>query len=175
MKKINILIISLMFLAGIVLLPQLPKVIPMHWNIMGEVDNYMPKNIAVWILPVLTAVMFAAFQIVPSFDPKKGKYRLFKKEWEIIQTVMIGFFAYLQFIIFYLSLNPEVPMMPFMFIGIGSLFILFGNYLSKIRQNYFLGIKVPWTLASEDNWNRTHRFASWCFVIAGIVTLIEAC
>jgi len=175
MKKINILIISLMFLASIVYLPQLPDVIPMHWNIMGEVDNYMPKNIAVWILPVLNAVMFAAFQIVPSFDPKKEKYRLFKKEWEIIQTVMIGFFAYLQFIIFYLSLNPEVPMMPFMFIGIGSLFILLGNYLSKIRQNYFLGIKLPWTLASEDNWNKTHRFASWCFVIAGIVTLIEAC
>lgn len=83
MKKINILIISLMFLAGIVYLPQLPDVIPMHWNIMGEVDNYMPKNIAVWILPVLNAVMFAAFQIVPSFDPKKENTACLKRNGKL--------------------------------------------------------------------------------------------
>ncbi len=64
--------------------------------------------------------------------------------------------------------------MPLMFIGLGSLFILLGNYLSKIRQNYFIGIKTPWTIENEENWNKTHRFASWCFVIVGIITLIEA-
>ena len=61
-----------------------------------------------------------------------------------------------------------------MFVGLGVLFILLGNYLSKIRQNYFIGIRVPWTLASEENWNKTHRFASWCFVATGIIILVEA-
>ena len=125
-------------------------------------------------MPVMVVLFFVLFRIIPSLDPKKEKYRLFAREWEIIQTGFIGFFAYLHFIILYLSLHPEVPIMPLMFIGIGSLFILLGNYLSKIRQNYFIGIKVPWTLADEDNWNKTHRFASWCFVIAGIVTIAEA-
>jgi len=174
MKKINLVIILLMFAVSFILYPKLPELLPMHWNIMGEVDNYMPKSLAVWVMPLLTAVMFIAFRVIPSFDPKKDKYRLFKREWEILQTVFIGFFAYLQFIIFYISLNPATEMVPLMFLGLGALFIILGNYLSKIRQNYFIGIKVPWTLANEDNWNKTHRFASWCFVIAGIATLVEA-
>jgi uncharacterized membrane protein len=61
-----------------------------------------------------------------------------------------------------------------MFAGFGVLFVLLGNYLSKIRQNYFIGIKVPWTLNDPNNWNHTHRFASWCFVIVGLVILSEA-
>jgi uncharacterized membrane protein len=174
MKKLNLLIVLVIFASSVFLYSRLPEVIPIHWNFRGEIDNYMPKNIAVWLMPALTTLMLIGFKFLPAFDPKKSKYKLFKKEWEIIQTALIGFFAYLQFIIFYISLNPTVVMMPLMFIGLGALFVLVGNYLSKIRQNYFIGIKVPWTLANEDNWNKTHRFASWCFVIAGILTLAEA-
>jgi uncharacterized membrane protein len=61
-----------------------------------------------------------------------------------------------------------------MFSGLGFLFMLIGNYLSKIRQNYFIGIKLPWTLANEDNWNKTHRLAAWAFVLAGLVFILEA-
>lgn len=174
MKKINILLISSLFISAYFLLPQLPAKIPMHWNIKGEVDEFWTKVPAVWFIPGMTLVMFVLFQILPTLDPNKNKYKLFKREWEIIQTGFMGFFTYLQFIILYSSLNPNVNMMPLMFIGLGALFILLGNYLSKIRQNFFLGIKVPWTLASEDNWNQTHRFASWCFVIVGIITLAES-
>jgi uncharacterized membrane protein len=174
MKKINILFILGLFISAFLLLPQLPEKLPMHWNVSGEIDSYWPKNQAVWFIPFMSIIMFILFQVLPSVDPKKNKYSLFKREWEIIQTGLIGFFTYLQFVILYISLNPAVQLLPLMFIGLGSLFVLMGNYLSKIRQNYFLGIKVPWTLASEDNWNKTHRFASWCFVIIGIVTIAES-
>lgn len=174
MKKVNLLLVFLMFSVSLLLFSKLPDLIPIHWNIQGQIDNYSSKSIGAWLLPILTVVMLILFRVVPSFDPKKEKYRLFKKEWEIIQAGFVGFFAYLQFVILYISLNPGINMLPLMFIGIGSLFVLLGNYLSKIRQNYFIGIKVPWTLNSEDNWNKTHRFASWCFVVAGIVTITEA-
>lgn len=174
MKKINGIIISLMFLASLFLLPVLPAQLPMHWNVRGEVDNFMPKGIAVWIFPGLTLILFFLFRLLPQLDPKKEKYKLFEREWQVLQTAFIVFVAYLQFVVFYLSLNPGRSILPLMFIGLGTLFIVIGNYLSKIRQNYFIGIKVPWTLASEDNWNKTHRFASWCFVAAGIVILAEA-
>ncbi|MCJ7826280.1 SdpI family protein, partial [Patescibacteria group bacterium] len=174
MKIINSAIIVLMFIVGLVLFPMLPDTIPIHWNVFGQVDNYMPKNPAVWFIPILTLLMFVSFQIFPHFDPKKDKYKLFKQEWKIMQAGLVGFMAYLQFTILYITLHPSVPMMPMMFIGLGALFILMGNYMSKIRQNYFIGMKLPWTLANEDNWNKTHRFASWCFVGAGILTLAEA-
>lgn len=163
-----------MFAGSYVFYSSLPSQLPMHWNIQGQVDSYMPKNIGVWITPLLTLSIWGLFQILPSFDPKKEKYKLFNKEWLIIQTTFVGFFVYTHFLVFYISLNPKTEMMLFMFAGLGTMFILLGNYLSKIRQNYFIGVKTPWTLTNEDNWNKTHRFASWCFVIAGIITLIEA-
>lgn len=163
-----------MFLGSFVWYPKLPQMIPMHWNVLGEIDNYWPKQSGVLFLPVLTLIMYVSFLFIPKLDPKKEKYHLFSKEWEIIQTAIVGFMAYIQFVIIYLSLNPLVSILPLMFIGLGTLFILIGNYMSKIRQNYFIGVKTPWTLASEDNWNKTHRFASWTFVMAGIITLAEA-
>ena len=174
MKKINLLLISIMFVGSYILYSSLPPVIPMHWNMLGQVDNYMPKNQAVLVMPIMTLFIWILFQVLPNFDPKKEKYKLFNKEWQIIQITFVGFFTYLHFLIFYISIYPTIKLMPFMFIGLGIFFILLGNYLSKIRQNYFIGIKVPWTIASEDNWNKTHRFAGKCFVIAGLITLIEA-
>ncbi len=166
-------IIALQFCASFYYYPQLPARVPMHWNIMGAIDNYMPKEYAVWIIPFFSLALFVFLKLIPSFDPNKKKYQLFEPEWQIIQTVFICFFAYMQGIVFYASFYPTLQIMKPLFIGMGILFILMGNYLSKIRQNYFLGIKVPWTLASEDNWNKTHRFASFTFVTMGIVVLLE--
>jgi uncharacterized membrane protein len=171
MKKINLFLIFLMFLGSTLIYSYLPQQIPMHWNIQGQVDSYMPKNIGVWVTPLMTLFIWILFQVLPNFDPKKNKYKFFQKEWQILQTAFVGFFTYIHTVVLYISINPKIDMMPFMFTGLGILFILLGNYLSKIRQNYFIGIKVPWTLSNEDNWNKTHRFASWCFVGAGIITL----
>jgi uncharacterized membrane protein len=171
---INAILLAIVFIGSLVALPYLPPNIPMHWNVLGQVDSVVPKESGIWFLPLLTVLMFICFRILPVFDPKKEKYKLFHREWEIMQTGFLLFFSYIQFMVVYLSLRPEVPMMPLMFIGLGALYILIGNYMSKIRQNYFIGIRVPWTLASEDNWNKTHRFASWCYVIAGLVTLVES-
>jgi uncharacterized membrane protein len=174
MKFINTILIFVSFVFSLASYQILPEMVPMHWNIRGEIDNYMPKSQAIWFFPILVTVIWIGFKIFPRLDPKKEKYKLFKKEWLIIQTGLLGFFVYLQVVVFYIGTDPAKNLLPLMFIGFGVLFILLGNYLSKIRQNYFIGIKLPWTLADEDNWNKTHRFASWCFVIIGIITLIEA-
>ena len=174
MNIINFLLIAGMYALGGLFYSSLPNMMPMHWNYLGQIDSYMPKHIALWYMPTLTLVMALSFMILPFFDPKKEKYQLFAHEWGIMQMGIIGFMAYVHGMIIYLTLNPSVQMMPLMFIGLGALFILMGNYMSKIRQNYFIGVKTPWTLASEDNWNKTHRYASWSFVLAGIVCLAES-
>lgn len=174
MDVISIVIIIIQYTLSFILLRYLPDKIPMHWNIYGQVDNYMPKYTAVWVMPVISLLILILFRFLPLFDPNKKKYQFFTRERKIIQTVLISFFAYLQFVIFYSSLYPGTNIRTLFFIGLGILFILLGNYLSKIRQNYFIGIKIPWTLSSEDNWNKTHRYASWCFVIAGIIMMAEA-
>lgn len=174
MTYFRLILLVLMGIFAVIYYPNLPEMMPMHWNLIGQADSYMPKNQAIIIMPLVAVLMMIMYLVLPLIDPKKDKYSLFKREWEIIQTGFICFIAYMQFIVLYLSLNPQARMLPLMFIGLGSLYVLIGNYLSKIRQNYFVGIKVPWTLANEDNWNKTHRYASWCFVIAGVATLAES-
>lgn len=174
MVFIQALLIIVQFAAALYFYPSLPQSMPTHWNVYGNIDSYMSKQYATWMFPLIGLFMLIIFKIVPSFDPKKKKYQLFSTEWQILQTVFIAFFAYVQAITFYAAYYPSLIIMRPMFIGLGILYILLGNYLSKIRQNYFIGIKVPWTLESEDNWNKTHRFASWTFVIAGIIVLVEA-
>ncbi|MCL4367409.1 SdpI family protein [Patescibacteria group bacterium] len=173
MNKLNLGLIGLMIAGAILLYPELPSILPVHWGINGQADGFLPKTYAVWLLPGLALLVFGLFKILPSLDPKRDKYAFFKREWQIMQIAIIAFFAYMEFVTFYLALNPTMQIQHFIFIGLGLLFILIGNFLAKVRQNYFIGVKLPWTLASEDNWNKTHRFAGWCFVVAGIITVIE--
>lgn len=170
----QLFVVALQFAASFFLYSSLPNILPTHWNIYGNIDGYMSKQYAAWLFPLLGLFMLISFKLAPSFDPKKEKYHLFATEWQILQTILIMFFAYIQGITFYAAFYPSVLFMKPLFIGMGVLFILLGNYLSKIRQNYFIGIKVPWTLNNEDNWNKTHRFASWTFVGMGMVVIMEA-
>lgn len=171
---VQLFLILLMVIANIIFYGYLPANIPIHWNIYGQIDSYMAKNIGIWLMPIISIVMVIFFKYIPSFDPKKSKYKLFQKEWNIMQTAILGFLVYMHFLMLYFAVYPGANFMNIFFVGFGTFFVLIGNYMSKIRQNYFIGVRTPWTLDNEDNWNKTHRYASWCFVITGIITIIEA-
>lgn len=173
MKKLNLFLVAAAFLGSYLYLPYLPANIPMHWNLIGEVDNYMPKQIGAWIIPFMALFVFILYQFLPLLDPKKSNYRSFKNEWHIIQTSIIAFLVYMQFLIFYIAIHPSVTLLPALFIGLGIMFIIVGMMMPKIKQNFFIGIRSPWTLTNEQNWDKTHRFGKWCFVGFGIVILFE--
>lgn len=164
------IIVTLMVTLGVY--PQLPEQIPTHWNISGEIDSYAPKATGAYLLPGILTGIVILFEIVPAIDPKKKKYDLFAPEWNLIKTGFTFFFAVLQGIVLYASLYPQTDILPVLFPVMGVLFVFIGNYLSKIRQNFFLGVKVPWTLSDEDNWNKTHRYAGRTLVAAGAVTML---
>ena len=172
--SIRILLTLSMFFVGIFFYNNLPNIIPIHWNINGQIDRYSPKNIAIFIFPIITLIMVIILRLSQYIDPKKARYETFKKEWEIMQTVITAFMVYIYFIIIYLSLNQSQKIEPLLFIGMGALFIIIGNYLGKIRQNYMIGFKLPWTIANEDVWNKTNRLGGYMFVIFGIIFLLEA-
>jgi uncharacterized membrane protein len=171
---IQLLIVGAMYLLGIGLLPHLPELVPSHWNISGEADAYINKTLAVFLFPSITLTLTAFLQVFRKIDPRKKNYEQFRTAWGMIQTTITAYFAYLYAFSFYLAMNPEKAIEPFIFVGIGVLLILIGNYLGKVRQNYFIGIKTPWTLDNERVWNKTNRLAGWLFVGAGIIIILEA-
>lgn len=170
---LHALIVIVMYVVGWFLFERLPAEIPSHWNAAGEVDSYMQKKKFIVFLPSITFFVIILFPILSKIDPRKKNYKFFKRSWLILQTGIVMFFAYLYFVNLYLALNPGKSIEPFMFGGIGVLFILIGNYLGKIRQNYFIGIKTPWTLNNEEVWNKTQRVGGWSFVISGLIIFAE--
>lgn len=170
----KLLIVWVMFLVWGYFYTLLPNEVPTHWGPNGLPDAYGSKLLNVVLFPVLALFIVVIFPILSKIDPKKENYEKFGKSWEIIQFAIIWFFAYIYFVILYLSLYPTQSITPFMLFGLWTLFIILGNYFGKIRQNYFIGIKLPWTLSSEEVWNKTHRFSGKLFVISGIIFLINS-
>ena len=109
--------------------------------------------------------MIVLFWFLPKLDPKKENYEKFGKAWEVFQFAIIGFTAYIHIISLIMAMHPEYSMSPFMFGGLGVFFIILGNFMGKIRRNYFVGIKTPWTIDNEEVWNKTTRLSGWLWVL----------
>jgi uncharacterized membrane protein len=168
---ITSIIILLPMLAGLILWNQLPEQVPFHWNAAGEIDGWASKAMAVFVPSAAMLALQCLCVLVTSTDPKKQNHPEKVKVlvlWLIpLITVFISALMYVS------ALGGSVRMEMLMPILLGLLFVAIGNYMPKCKQNYTIGIKIPWTLASEENWNRTHRLAGWVWVGGGVVMLLS--
>lgn len=172
----RIILVALMFAAGAVLYPHLPDVIPTHWGFEGEPNQWSPKIWGAWIIPVMALAFLVLFPLLPKLDPKRENYENFKKPWGVIQTSLVAFLAYMYGITMYVTFFPAYNtwvgrMVTF---GMGILFVILGNVMGKVRQNYFVGLKTSWALADPEVWQKSQRFAGWAFVLAGLAFMVQA-
>ena len=175
-KNLKVLIITsivilLPMVAGLVLWNRLPEQVPFHWNAAGEVDGWASRPVAVFVPSAMMLALQWLCMVVTSADPKKQNHPEKVKVlvlWLIpVITVFISALMYVS------ALGGSVRVETLMPILLGLVFVAIGNYMPKCKQNYTIGIKIPWTLASEENWNRTHRFAGWVWVGGGVVMLLS--
>ncbi len=174
-KNLKVLILTSMVillpvLAGVILWNQLPEQIPTHWNAVGEVDGWSSKPFAIFGLPLILLAAQWLCVLGTFADPKKESHpsKVLNMIFWIIPILSVVLFA----ITFAVAMGKEVRMEVVMPVFIGLLFAIIGNYLPKCKQNYTIGIKIPWTLNSEENWNRTHRFAGRIWLICGIIIML---
>lgn len=152
----------------------LPETMPIHWNAKGQVDNYGSKAMAAFLffLPILLALMF---QFLPKIDPKKQNYVKFQKYYDIFAIFMTAFFVVVNGVMLTETLKPGTLSIGLVIsIGVSLMLIVLGNMMGKIKHNYFMGIKTPWTLADPDVWNKTHRVGGIMWVVIGILALITS-
>jgi len=152
----------------------LPNSMPIHWWFDWKPDRMWSKLMWVIMLPLLALWMAVLFHFLQRFDPKKENYAKFWNIWEIIQFSILWFFAYIYFVSIFVTLSPEYNISKFMMIWIWVLFMILWNYMWKVRQNYFIGYKLPWTLANEEVWNKTHRLWGKMFLLAGFMFIVNA-
>ena len=171
-----LLITSLMILlpiaAGLVLWNKLPDQIPTHWNAAGQIDGWSSKPFAVFFLPGLMLAIQWLCVLGTAADPKKQNHPdkvLHLVLWFVpILGIVLSTLTYLA------ALGQEIRMEVIMPIVVGLVLTIVGNYLPKCKQNYTIGIKIPWTLNNEENWNKTHRFAGWLWTVCGLAITLSA-
>ncbi len=167
---ITSLVTLLPVLVGVVLWNQLPEQMPTHWNAAGEVDGWSSKPFAVFGLPLILLAAQWLCTLGTGADPKKNNHP--KKILHLVLWIIPVLSVVLHTVTYAAALGKEVRMEMVIPVLIGILFAIIGNYLPKCKQNYTIGIKIPWTLNSEENWNRTHRFAGRLWVVCGLAIML---
>lgn len=147
---------------------RLPQQVPIHFDASGNPDNYAHKAFAAFGIPLLLAFFNFILQLGLKFDPKRDtSSRIYHISRWIIASVSLLVMP----ITLLIALGNDIPVEKVVPLFVSMLFLILGNYLPKCKQNYTIGIKLPWTLASEYNWNKTHRFAGWVWTAVSIILL----
>ena len=166
---ITSVIILLPILAGLLLWNQLPDPMPSHWNASGEVDGWSSKPFAIIGLPLILLAAQWLCVLGTAADPKKNNHP--QKILHLVLWIIPVLSVVLHTVVYLTALGYGVRMEVVMPVLIGVVFTIIGNYLPKCKQNYTIGIKIPWTLNNEENWNKTHRFAGWLWTFCGIAIM----
>lgn len=167
---VSSILILLPIFAGLLIWNQLPDIIPTHWGPTGEPDGWSSKEFAVFGIPLFLFAIHWGGIWVTTMD-KRNKNQSVKIVGLIFWICpLISFLGCAAVYMNSLDIQFDMVALPCGLVGI--IFIVIGNYSPKCKHNYTIGIKLPWTLASEENWNATHRFASKIWVIGGLALFL---
>ena len=165
------IIILLPVLAGLILWNRLPERFPIHFNTAGEVDGWSSRAFGVFGLPlILVAFQWLCGLGSLKMDPKAQN--LEGKVFGLVLWIIPVLSVVMNAMVYCTALGMDMNVQIVMPLLIGLLMVIIGNWLPKCTQTYTLGIKLPWTLADETNWNRTHRFAGPVWVVCGMVIMV---
>ncbi|MDP8233147.1 MAG: SdpI family protein [Candidatus Zophobacter franzmannii] len=150
--------------------------IPTHWNIKGQIDGWMGIGKGSMLFIGLNLFLFLLLFLLPYFSPKyKAQEERFEKVMPQFAGILAFFFGTIHIFSIYLAKYPEISEKGnFVLSILGIMFIAIGNLLPKIPQNFFAGIRTPWTLSSEDIWRKTHRLGGRSFVFGGIFVIFAS-
>lgn len=161
-------------------LPELERY-PIHWNMQGVADGFASKNAVLGVLmiiPITQIFITAMLWFIPKIEPLRQNFEQSRLAYNLIWIVTIAFITAtgLMIVLMYHDggrISTEAPL-KWIAGGLSLLFLFIGNVLGKVRQNYMLGIRTPWTLSSELSWERTHRIGGRLLVLSGAIGILLA-
>ena len=166
---ISSIIILLPIVAGLLIWNYLPEQIATHWGIDGEPDRWSSKSFAIFGLPLILLAVHWTCVFFTSHDPKNKDQN--SKVFNMVLWILPVISLVVCGLTYAVALGNDINIGMAVRILLGILFVIIGNYMPKCRQNHTIGIKVPWTLHDEENWNKTHRFAGRFWVFGGLLLL----
>jgi uncharacterized membrane protein len=172
-----LLTLGLLFIAGLAYalwgIAQVPagELVPTHFDASGEPDAFGSR----WSLllgPGVQLFVIVLVAIIPFIEPRRGHMQMSYGPLRVLIGAMSVFFVGLTVVVTETALGREVDISQLMLIGMGTLFIVIGNLMGKIRSTFTFGVRTPWTLTSERSWVATHRLTGWLWVGIGLVAIV---
>lgn len=158
------------FVMGGIFYRQLPEQVAVHWNAENQPDNFVHKAFALFAIPAFMLLLNGVAQLLITHDPKKENIRRTKALLVVMRWFLVLLPILVQAIVILQALKPDaLDIGGIVMVFMGLLLAVIGNYLPKCQPNFTMGIRLPWTLADEDNWRRTHRMAGPVWLIGGLL------
>ncbi len=176
MKIKQVIVLSLLCLLptifGVAVWDKLPEQLPIHFDLGGTPDSYASKAFVVFGLPSIIGALNLLVYFLRLHDPKKREQTIvFQYLTHCMFPVLSSFCVSLS--IFH-GLETNLPLTTIMIFFMGLFIAIIGNYMPKFKPNYFMGIKLPWTLNDENNWYYTHRLSGFIWVICGAIICVNS-
>jgi immunity protein, SdpI family len=165
-------IVIILFAVGIYMYPQLPDIIASHWNAQGQVDGYMSKFWGLFLLPLLSVGLVLLFVAIPRIDPLKANIEKFRTFYDRFVVLFMVFFFYVYLLTILWNTGLRYNFGQVLAPAFGGLFYYIGVMIEHAKRNWFVGIRTPWTLSSENVWDKTHAIGAKLFKIVGVVVLL---
>ncbi|MBN1160003.1 MAG: SdpI family protein, partial [Candidatus Diapherotrites archaeon] len=152
---IALALLIFMFVLSAYYYPQMPEKVPSHWNAKGEINGYLDPFWGLFLVPIMTLFVFGIFLIIPKIAVFKENIIAFLKYYYGIVLILTIFLLSLQLSIIYAALGNPLQINYVIMPGISILFIYIGYTMQFVKRNYFVGIRTPWTLSSDEVWDKT--------------------
>jgi uncharacterized membrane protein len=153
--------------------PGVPDRVPVHWNIDGQVDRWGSRAEGMLIGPVMALLVYALFRVLPRLDPGRANYERFAGAFLALRLAVLAFLAALQAVVISAARGARVDMNAIMPSLVGVLLVVLGNFMGKLRPNWFMGIRTPWTLSSKRSWSGTHQVGGWVLTAIGVLWIVS--
>jgi len=172
LEALIIFSVIIVWLIGAITYMQAPDIVPIHWNLEGKPDNYAPKGIGLFLLPLINTGLYIFLFFIPKIDPNNQQLQ---DSMKTLQWIRFGTHGLLAIIMGWTSLSiiESTIVKPEWIFAIVALFLAFlGKVMTNVKQNYFVGIRTPWTLSNEVVWDDTHQFAAPLWLYSGILMTV---
>lgn len=158
--------------ASVAVYAQLPDQMATHWNAAGEPNGYMEKQFGAFLAPAVALGLLGVFALVPRIDPLGENVEAFREQYNRFVVVMTGFLVVVHLVVLAPNLGYDLPVTLTVAPAIGGLFYFVGVLLEHAERNWFVGVRTPWTLSSDEVWDRTHALAAPLFKLSGVVAAL---
>ena len=157
---------------GLLLWDHLPPQMATHYGLDGQADGWSSRGFAVWFIPLCMLLTLWLCVLITAKDPKNKDQN--PKPMTMVIWIIPAITNLCSGLMYALSLGVDVSVFAVMQAAMGLMFVVIGNYLPKCRPNHTIGIRVPWTLSDEENWEASHRFGGRVWFIGGMILMLTA-